>query len=91
MEKTWNVQNNLRYLNLKIKNFEYSREKMMSLLPLMLTNSDKFFIGGTKHHALLPCKISSKSEHVKYQKWHSKIQYLKKVTPKIVFELGTLP
>ena len=68
MEKTWNVQNNLRYLNSKIKNFEYSREKMMSLLPLMLTNSDKFCIGGTKHHALLPCKISSKSEHVKYQK-----------------------
>ena len=68
MEKTWNVQKNLRYLNLKKKNFEYSREKMMSLLPLMLTNLDKFFIGGTKHHALLPCKISSKSEHVKYQK-----------------------
>ena len=91
MEKTWNVQNNLRYLNSKIKNFEYSREKMMSLLPLMLTNSDKFFIGGTKHHALLPCKISSKSEHFKCPKFCTKVKKWKKMSPKIVFELVALP
>ena len=62
------------------------------LLPsLSLTDLDKILTGSTSHHALLPCKISSKSEHVKYQKLHSKIQNFKKVTPKIVFELGTLP
>ena len=43
-------------------------KKMMSLPPLLSTDLDKIFIGGTSHHALLPCKISSKSEHVKYQK-----------------------
>ena len=59
--------------------------------PLMLTNLDKILSGGTSHHALLPCKISSKSKHVKYQKLCSKLKKLKKVTPKIVFELGTLP
>ena len=63
---------------------------MLSLPPLKLTDLDKIFTGGTSHHALLPCKISSKSEHVKYQKLCSKIKNLKKVTPKIVFELGTL-
>ena len=46
--------------------FEYSWEKMMSLPPLMLTDLDKIFIGGTSHHGLPPCKISSKSEHFKY-------------------------
>ena len=61
----------------------------MSLPPLKLTDLDKIFTGGTSHHALPPCKISSKSEHVKYQKLCSKFKNLKKVTPKIVFELGT--
>ena len=32
-------------------------KKMMSLPPLLLTDLDKIFIGGTSHHALLPCKM----------------------------------
>ena len=31
---------------------------MMSLPPLMLTNLDEIFIGGTSHHGLPPCKNS---------------------------------
>ena len=64
---------------------------MTLLPPLKLINLDKIFTGGTSDHALPPYKISSKSEHVKYQKLCSKLKNLKKVTPKIVFELGTLP
>ena len=64
---------------------------MMLLPPLKLTNFDKILTRGTSHHALLPCKISSKSENVKYKKFYSKIKNFKKVTPKIFFELGTLP
>ena len=59
--------------------------------PLKVDRFRQILTGGTSHHALLPCEISSKSQHVKYQKWHSKVQNLKKETPKIVFELGTLP
>ena len=63
----------------------------MLLPPLDITDLDKSLTGGTSHHALLPCKISSKLENIKYQKLCSKKKNLKKVTPKIVFELGTLP
>ena len=63
----------------------------MSLPTLKITDLDKILTGGTSHHALLPCEILFKSEHVKYQKLCSKIKNWKKVTPKIVFELGTLP
>ena len=40
----------------------------MSLPPLLSTDLDKIFIGGTSHHGLPPCKISSKSEHFKCPK-----------------------
>ena len=62
----------------------------MLLPPLMLTDLDKIFIGGTSHHGLPPCKISSKSEHFKCPKFCSKIKNWKKMTPKIVFELVAL-
>ena len=60
----------------------------MSLPPLMLTDLDKIFIGGTSHHGLPPCKISSKSEHFKCPKFCSKIK--KKMTPEMVLELVAL-
>ena len=65
-------------------------KKMMSFPPLLLTDLDKIFIGGTSHHALLPCKISSKLEHFKCPKFCTKVKNWKKMTPKIVFELVAL-
>ena len=56
-----------------------------------MTDLDKIFTGDTSYHGLPPCKISSKSEHFKYPKLHSKIQNSPKNTPKIVFEPETLP
>ena len=47
---------------------------MISLPPLKLTDLDDIFTGGTSHHGLPPVKISSKSEHFKYQKLCAKIQ-----------------
>ena len=64
--------------------FGYSWEKMILLPPLLSTNLDKIFFGGTSHHGLPPCKISSKSEHVKCPNFCMKIKNLKKMSPKIV-------
>ena len=52
---------------------------------------DKIFAGGISHYGLLPRKISSKSEHLQYQKLCSKIQNSGKKNLKIVFEPETLP
>ena len=51
------------------------------MLPLLkLTDLDQIFTGGTSHHGLPPCKISSKSEQFKRQKFCSKIKSWKKMT-----------
>ena len=50
------------------------------LPPLKLTDLDQIFTGGTSHHGLPPCKISSKSEHFKYQKLHLKVKNKKSAT-----------
>ena len=47
---------------------------MLLLPPLKLTDLDKIFTGSTSHHVQPPCKISSKSEHFKYQKLHLKVK-----------------
>ena len=65
--------------------------KILLLPPLKLTDLDKIFTGGISHYGLPPCKISSKSEHLKYQKLPSKIQNSWKKYPKIVFGPETLP
>ena len=53
---------------------EYRSRKMMSLPLLKLTDLDQIFTGGISHHGLSPCKISSKLEQFKFQKFCSKIQ-----------------
>ena len=55
---------------------------MMLLHPLKLTDLGQISTGGTSHHVLPPCKLSSKSEHFKYQKLRSKIQNSGKKTQK---------
>ena len=86
--KYWNFE------NFKVPKFEkkqffsaYRSRKMISLPPLMLTDLDKIFIGGTSHHGLPPCKTSS---NFKCPKFCLKIKNWKKMTPKIVFELVAL-
>ena len=56
-----------------------------------MTDFDKIFTGGISYYGLLPRKISSKSEHFKYQKLCAKIQNSGKKNPKIVFGPETLP
>ena len=61
---------------------------MISLPPLKLTDLGKIFPGGTSHHEVPPSKISSKSEHVRYQKLCSKIKNLKKLPQTLSFYWG---
>ena len=55
---------------------------MMLLPPLEMTDLYQTFTGGTLHHLLPPCKISSKSERFKYQTLCSKIN-----GPMTIFEV----
>ena len=65
----------------------YSLRKLMLLPPLKLTDLDQIFTGGTSHHVLPPCKISSKSELFRHQRLSSKCKNWKKITSKIVIIL----
>ena len=49
---------------------------------------DRILTGGTSHHALLPCKISSKSENIKYQNCVWRKIFKKKLPQKFSFSWG---
>ena len=53
---------------------DFFKEKKMLLPPLKFTDLDKIFTGDTSHYEVPPCKISSKSEHSKYQKSPSELK-----------------
>ena len=69
---------------------DFFKEKK-PLPPQKMTDFDKISTGDISHYGLPSCKISSKLEHLKYQKLPSKIQNSGKKNPKIVFGPETLP
>ena len=66
-KKIFLVKKISRYLNKEKTGFSrFFKEKRMLLPPFKFTDLDKIVTGDTSHYGVPPCKISSKSEHIKH-------------------------